>query len=160
MQKIIPYLWFNNQAEEAVQFYIQIFKNSHIITTSYYGEAGAEASGQPKGMVMTISFQLDGQEFVALNGGPDFKFTPAISLFVNCITQEEVDYLWEKLSEGGEIVQCGWLTDKFGISWQIVPKILVEMISDPDPKKSEQVMKAMLKMKKLDIKTLKLAYEQ
>ncbi len=159
MQSISPCLWFDGQAEEAVHFYLKIFKNSHILKTSYYGEAGAEVSGQPKDTVMVIYFQLDGQEFVALNGGPDFHFTPAISLVVDCHSQEEIDDLWQKFSEGGKEVQCGWITDKFGVSWQIVPKILPEMLNDPDRTKSERVMKAMLKMVKLDIRTLKLAYE-
>ncbi len=162
MQKITPCLWFDNQAEEAVNFYVSIFKNSKIVSVARYGEAGAEVSGRPKGSVMTIIFQLDGQEFMALNGGPIFKFTEAISLIVNCKTQKEVDRLWEKLSEGGDknAQQCGWLKDKFGLSWQIVPTVLGEMLQDKDPKKSERVMKAMLQMKKIDIKTLKRAYDQ
>jgi predicted 3-demethylubiquinone-9 3-methyltransferase (glyoxalase superfamily) len=160
MQKITPFLWFDDKAEEAVTFYTSIFKNSKIGKIARYGDAGAQVSGRPKGTVMTVAFQLEGQEFVALNGGPQFKFTEAISFVVNCQTQEEVDEYWEKLSAGGQEVQCGWLKDKYGLSWQIVPTILGEMLSDPDPKKAERVMKAMLQMKKIDIKGLKQAYEQ
>ncbi len=160
MQKITPCLWFDDQAEEAVNFYASIFNNSKIGTITRYGEAGAEASGRPKGSVMTIIFQLEGQEFMALNGGPVFTFSPAISLMVNCETQEEVDELWEKLSEGGAIQQCGWLQDKYGVSWQIVPTVLGEMLQDKDAEKSERVMRAMLPMTKLDIRTLEQAYEQ
>jgi len=162
MQKITPCLWFDDQAEEAVNFYISIFKNSKVVNITRYGEAGAEASGRPKGTVMTITFQLEGQEFMALNGGPVFKFTEAISFLVNCETQEEIDELWQRLSEGGDekAQQCGWLKDKYGLSWQIVPTILGEMLQDKDPKKSEKVMEALLKMSKIDIKTLKQAYEQ
>jgi len=159
MQKITPCLWFEDKAEEAVTFYTSIFKNSKIVNIARYGEAGAEISGRPKGTVMTMTFQLEGQEFMALNGGPQFKFTEAISFVVNCQTQEEVDEYWEKLSDGGQEVQCGWLKDKYGLSWQIVPTILGEMLNDPDPKKAERVMKAMLQMKKIDIKGLKQAYE-
>ena len=158
-QKIIPHLWFDNQAEEAAKFYISIFKNSKIVNVTRYGEAGAEVSGRRKGTVMTVTFQLEGQEFIALNGGPHFTFSPAISFFVNCETQEEVDELWEKLSEGGEIEQCGWLKDKYGVSWQIVPPVLGEMLQNKDAERSERVMEALLKMKKIDIKTLKQAYE-
>jgi len=160
MQKITPFLWFDNKAEEAVNFYVSIFKNSKIGSIARYGEAGAEVSGRPKGTVMTVAFQLDGQEFVALNGGPIFTFSPAISFVVNCETQEEVDKLWEKLSEGGEKGQCGWLKDKYGVSWQIVPTVLGEMLHDRDAEKSERVMKAMLQMNKIDIEGLKKAYEQ
>jgi len=160
MQKITPFLWFDNQAEEAVTFYTSIFNNSKIVSITRYGEEGAEASGRPKGTVMTIAFQLDGQEFAALNGGPHFKFTEAISFVVNCESQGEVDELWEKLSEGGEKGQCGWLKDKYGVSWQIVPTVLGEMLQDKDPKKSEKVMEALLQMGKIDIKTLEQAYEQ
>lgn len=160
MQKITPFLWFDDKAEEAATFYTSIFKNSKIVNIARYGDAGAEVSGRPKGTVMTVAFQLEGQEFVALNGGPQFKFTEAISFVVNCQTQEEVDDYWEKLSDGGQEVQCGWLKDKYGLSWQIVPTILSEMLNDPDPKKAERVMKAMLQMKKIDIKGLKQAYEQ
>jgi predicted 3-demethylubiquinone-9 3-methyltransferase (glyoxalase superfamily) len=160
MQKITPCLWFDDKAEAAATFYTSIFKNSKIVNIARYGEAGAEVSGRPKGTVMTVTFQLEGQEFMALNGGPQFKFTEAISFVVNCQTQEEVDAYWEKLSDGGQEVQCGWLKDKYGLSWQIVPSILSEMLNDPDPKKAERVMKAMLQMKKIDIKGLKQAYEQ
>ncbi len=160
MQKITPFLWFDNNAEEAVNFYVSIFKNSKIGNIARYGEAGAEVSGRPKGAVMTVTFQLEGQEFVALNGGPIFNFSPAISFVVNCETQEEVDRLWEKLSEGGEREQCGWLKDKYGVSWQIVPTVLGEMLQDKDAEKSERVMKAMLQMNKIDIEGLKKAYEQ
>ncbi|MBI1920185.1 MAG: VOC family protein [Geobacter sp.] len=160
MQKITPFLWFDKQAEEAVNFYVSIFKNSRIGNIARYGEASSEAAGRPKGTVMTIEFQIEGQEFVALNGGPVFTFSPAISFVVNCETQEEVDRLWERLSEGGEIVECGWLKDRYGMSWQIVPTILGEMLQDKDAKKSERVMKAMLQMKKLDVEGLKRAYEQ
>lgn len=160
MQKFTPCLWFDSNAEEAVKFYTSIFKNSKITGVTRYGEAGAEVSGRPKGTVMTIAFELEGKEFIALNGGPVFTFSPAISFLVNCKTQEEVDWLWEKLSEGGEIEQCGWLKDKYGVSWQIVPTVLGKMLQDKDPKKSEKVMEALLKMKKIDIKTLKQAYQQ
>lgn len=160
MQKITPFLWFDDRAEQAAIFYTSIFKNSKIVNMARYGEAGAEVSGRPKGTVMTVTFQLEGQEFVALNGGPQFRFTEAISFVVNCQTQEEVDEYWQKLSAGGQEVQCGWLKDKYGLSWQIVPTILSEMLNDPDPKKAERVMKAMLQMKKIDIKALKQAYEQ
>jgi predicted 3-demethylubiquinone-9 3-methyltransferase (glyoxalase superfamily) len=160
MNKIAPCLWFDNKAEEAVNFYVSIFKNSKIGIITRYGGEGAEVSGRPKGTVMTVTFQLDGQEFMALNGGPQFTFSPAISFLVNCETQEEVDELWEKLSEGGEKEQCGWLKDKYGVSWQIVPTVLGEMMQDKDAEKSERVMKAMLQMKKIDIRTLKQAYEQ
>jgi predicted 3-demethylubiquinone-9 3-methyltransferase (glyoxalase superfamily) len=139
-----------------VNFYVSIFKNSKIVSVARYGEVGPG----PKGSVMTVTFQLDGQSFMALNGGPHFTFSPAISFFVNCETQEEVDELWEKLSEGGEAVECGWLKDKYGVSWQIVPTVLGEMLNDPDPVKSQRVMQAMLQMKKIDIEGLKKAYEQ
>jgi predicted 3-demethylubiquinone-9 3-methyltransferase (glyoxalase superfamily) len=160
MQKIIPCLWFDDQAEEAVKFYVSVFKNSKVGKIARYGEAGAEVSGRPKGSVMTVTFQLDGQAFMALNGGPQFKFTEAISLVVNCTTQEEVDEMWEKLSAGGEKGVCGWLKDKYGLSWQLVPTVVEEMFQDKDAKKTERVMKALLQMKKLDIKKLKQAYEQ
>ena len=155
MQKITPFLWFNDNAEEAVKFYISLFKNSKIETVSRYGDASAG----PKGTVMTISFQLEGQEFMALNGGPVFTFSPATSFFVDCETQQEVDLLWEKLSEGGEQQQCGWLRDRFGITWQIVPSILGKLTGDPDPVKSQRVMQAMLQMHKLDIAGLQRAYD-
>ena len=154
MQKIIPFLWFDTQAEEAVNFYTSVFKNSKIGATSRYGEAGPG----PVGSVMIMEFEIDGQKFTALNGGPIFKFTPAISFFVNCTSQEEVDYYWEKLSEGGEKSQCGWLVDKYGISWQIVPTILGQLMSDPDAEKARRVTQAMLKMTKLDIAVLQQAY--
>lgn len=159
VQKITPFLWFDNQAEEAVSFYTTIFKNSKIVSISRYGEEGAQASGRPMGTVMTVSFTLDGQEFVALNGGPVFKFTEAISFVVNCGSQEEVDHYWAKLSEGGDpkAQQCGWLKDKYGLSWQIVPTVLGKLLSDPDPEKSRRVMNAMLQMKKIDTDTLKQA---
>jgi predicted 3-demethylubiquinone-9 3-methyltransferase (glyoxalase superfamily) len=160
MQKITPCLWFDGNAEEAVNFYISIFKNSKIVSVARYGQAGAEASGQPKESVMTVTFELEGQRFLALNGGPEFKFTEAISFMVNCATQERVDQLWEKLSDGGQEIQCGWLKDKYGLAWQIVPTILGEMLHDKDPEKAEKVMKAMLQMKKIDIKALKQAHEQ
>lgn len=160
MQKITPCLWFDGKAEEAVNFYVSIFRNSKIGSISRYGEEGANISGRPKGTVMTVTFQLEGQEFMALNGGPLFKFTEAVSFMVNCKTQEEIDEFWKKLSAGGEEGPCGWLKDKYGLSWQIVPTILGEMLQDKDAKKSERVMKALLQMKKIDIKSLKKAYEQ
>lgn len=156
MQKITPYLWFEDQAEEAVNFYTSIFKNSKILNVSRYGEAGPG----PAGSVMTATFELDGQEFMALNGGPQYKFTEAISFLVNCRTQKEVDELWEKLSDGGEEGPCGWLKDKFGVSWQIIPTALGEMLSDPNPSKAQRVMEAMLKMKKIEIPVLQQAYAQ
>lgn len=156
MQKITPFLWFDHQAEEAMNFYIPIFKNSKVLTVNRYGDAGPG----PKGSVMTASFLLDGQEFIALNGGPAFQITPAISFVVNCETQQEVDAFWEQLSAGGREEQCAWLTDKFGVSWQIVPKVLVKLLNDPDPLKAQRVMSAMLKMKKIDIATLERAYKQ
>ena len=157
MKAINPCLWFDNQGEEAARFYTSIFKKSKMGTITRYGDAAAAAAGRPKGSVMTVTFQLDGQEFMALNGGPVFKFSEAISLMVNCETQEEIDYFWEKLSAGGEESVCGWLKDKFGLSWQIVPAALGEMMKDQA--KSERVMEALLKMKKLDLKALKQAYE-
>ena len=160
MPKITPFLWFDNSAEEAMKFYTSIFKNSKIGSVSRYDEEGSKAAGRPKGSVMTASFQLEGQEFIALNGGPVFQFTEAISFVVNCETQAEVDYYWEKLTEGGAESQCGWLKDKFGLSWQIVPTILSKLLSDPDPQKSKKVMHAMLQMKKIDIAKLKEASEK
>jgi len=153
-------LWFDNQAEEAVTFYIAIFKNSKIVTVSRYGEAGKEIHGKPAGSVMTVAFELEGQTFTALNGGPIFKFNEAISFQVDCETQAEVDHYWTKLSEGGDpnAQQCGWLKDRYGVSWQIVPRALVEMLMDPDAGKSQRVMTAMLRMKKIDIGELKRAY--
>jgi predicted 3-demethylubiquinone-9 3-methyltransferase (glyoxalase superfamily) len=155
MQRIVPFLWFDSNAEEAANFYVSIFKNSKIVHTSRYGEAGPG----PRGSVMVVTFELDGQEFMALNGGPQFKFSEAISLLVNCKNQDEVDDYWEKLSAGGQEVQCGWLKDKFGLSWQVVPTILGELLVDKDPKKRERVMKAMLQMKKIDVAGLKKAAE-
>lgn len=156
MQKITPFLWFNDNAEEAVNFYVSIFKNSKIKSLAHYDDAGAAVSGMPKGTVMTISFQLEGQDFAAINGGPIFKFTEAISFAVDCATQEEVDALWDKLiAGGGSPSQCGWLKDKYGLSWQIVPSILNELLAGSDAEKSQRVMKAMLQMQKIDIETLK-----
>lgn len=160
MQKITPFLWFDDKAEEAANFYTSIFKNSRIRSVTRYGEEGAKASGMPTGTVMTVAFQLEGQEFVALNGGPHFTFSPAISFVVNCQTQQEVDDFWHKLSEGGEENRCGWLQDKYGVSWQIVPTALVEMLQDRDGEKARRVMRAMLQMDKIDIQGLKQAYEQ
>src|SRR5262249_16269989 len=156
MQKITPFLWFDGKAEEAIKFYTSIFKNSKIGSVTRYGEAGPG----PKGTVMSATFQLDGQPFMALNGGSQFTFSPAISFFVNCETQEEVDELWEKLSEGGEKQRCGWLKDRFGVSWQIIPSALGQMLQDKNPEKAKNVMKAMLQMDKLDIKRLREAYAQ
>ena len=158
-QKISVCVWFDGQAEEAANFYTSIFKNSRIGSVTRYDEEGARASGQPRGSVMTVEFVLDGQAFVALNGGPLFKFTEAMSLVVNCETQAEVDAFWTTLSAGGQEVQCGWLKDRFGVSWQIVPTVLPEMLRDKDPAKAKRVMAAMLKMKKIDIAALKSAYE-
>ena len=155
IQKITPFLWFDHQAEEAVAFYTSIFANSKIGKVIRYSEAGPG----PAGSVMTIDFQLEGQSFAALNGGPHFKFTEAISFVVHCQSQEEVDIYWEKLSADGGEVQCGWVKDKFGLSWQIVPTVLLELLNDPDPEKAGRVMKAMLKMTKLEIDTLKRAYD-
>jgi len=155
MQKITPFLWFDNNAEEAVNFYTSIFKNSRIGSVTRYGEAG----NGPMGTVMTATFEINGQEFIALNGGPLFKFTEAISLFVNCETQEEVDELWDKLSAGGKKDRCGWLKDKFGLSWQIIPTVLMKFISDPNPEKSKAVTQAMLKMDKIIIADLQKAYD-
>jgi len=156
MQKITPSLWFDKQAEEAVNFYMSIFKNSKITSITRYGEAGPG----PKGSVMVVMFELEGQPFMALNGGPYYTFSPAISFLVDCKTQEEVDDLWEKLSQNGEVVQCGWLKDKYGISWQIVPTILGKLLNDPDPLKSQKVMNAMLQMKKINIEGLQKAYAE
>jgi predicted 3-demethylubiquinone-9 3-methyltransferase (glyoxalase superfamily) len=154
VQKITPFLWFDGQAEEAANFYVSIFKDSKIDGVSRYGDAGPG----PKGSVMIVSFQLLGQKFTALNGGSHYQFSPAISFFVNCDDQKEVDELWDKLSAGGKTMQCAWLTDKFGVTWQIVPKILMELMQDKDPVKSQRVMKAMMKMVKIDIEGLKRAY--
>jgi predicted 3-demethylubiquinone-9 3-methyltransferase (glyoxalase superfamily) len=155
MQKITPFLWFDGTAEEAMNFYVSIFKNSTVGSVTRYGAAGPG----PKGSVMSATFRLDGQEFFALNGGPHFTFTPAISFFVNCETQQEVDELWERLSEGGEKSRCGWLKDKYGLSWQIIPSVLSELLHDKDPAKSGRVMKAMMQMGKIDIAGLRRAYD-
>jgi predicted 3-demethylubiquinone-9 3-methyltransferase (glyoxalase superfamily) len=159
-QRIAPCLWFDHEAEEAAKFYTSVFPNSRIVETSRYGEAGKEVHGRPAGSVMTVGFELDGQPFTALNGGPVFKFNEAISLQVNCETQQEVDHYWTRLSEGGDpnAQQCGWLKDKYGVSWQVVPRVLSELIKDPDPAKSGRVMEALLKMKKVDLAGLKRAY--
>ncbi|MGE3151209.1 MAG: VOC family protein [Nitrospiraceae bacterium] len=159
MQHITPCLWFDDQAEEAAKFYVSIFKNSKVTSVTRYGEAGAQASGRPKGSVMTVTFEIEGQEFVALNGGPLFKFTEAISLMVKCKTQKEIDDMWEKLSAGGEAGPCGWLKDRYGLSWQIVTPDIDEMLNDGDAGKSERVMEAVLNMGKIDIARLKQAYE-
>ena len=161
MQKITPFLWFDNQAEEAVNFYASIFKNSKIGSMTRYDEARAQASGRQKGSVMTVAFSLEGQDFVALNGGPHFKFTEAISFVIHCESQDEVDHYWTKLSEGGDenAQQCGWLKDMFGVSWQIVPTMLPRLLSDKDPQKSKRVMQAILQMKKIVIADLQRAYE-
>lgn len=158
-QRIMPFLWFDHQAEEAVAFYRGIFANSKVTRVARYGEAGREFHGQKPGAVMTVAFELDGQSFTALNGGSTFKFNEAISLVVNCETQEEVDYYWAKLSAGGDpkAQQCGWLKDKYGLSWQVVPTILAELLSDPDVQKSQRIMTALLKMKKVDVAELKRA---
>jgi predicted 3-demethylubiquinone-9 3-methyltransferase (glyoxalase superfamily) len=161
MQKITSNLWFDKQAEEAAGFYTSIFKNSSIGKISRYGKEGFEVHGMPEGTVMVVEFWLEGQQFLALNGGPHFKFNEAISFVINCNTQEEVDYYWEKLTEGGDAKaqMCGWLKDKYGLSWQVVPTILDELMADPDQEKAGRAMSAMLQMKKLDIQTLKAAFE-
>ncbi|HWY70080.1 MAG TPA: VOC family protein [Terriglobales bacterium] len=156
MQKITPFLWFDGNAEEAVNFYVSLFKNSRVVNMSRYGDGGPG----PKGTVMSATFELNGQEFMALNGGPHFTFSPAVSFFVKCETQQEVDELWEKLSAGGKKERCGWLKDKYGLSWQIIPNALGRMLLDKDPAKSQRVMKAMMGMDKIDIQGLKQAYEQ
>ncbi|MBW3625449.1 MAG: VOC family protein [Armatimonadetes bacterium] len=160
LQKITPCLWFDDQAEEATRFYTTIFNHSKIGNRSRYGEAGQEIHGKPAGSVLTVEFELEGQAFVALNGGPAFRFNEAISFQVHCDTQEEVDYFWERLSEGGDerAQQCGWLKDKFGVSWQIVPRVLLEWIQDSDPEKAQRVFQAMLSMKKIDIEELRRAH--
>lgn len=160
IQKITPCLWFDDQAEQAAAFYTGIFSNSRIVDIARYGEAGREIHGRPAGTVMTVAFELDGQRFTALNGGPVFKFNEAISFQINCDTQQDVDYYWSKLSEGGDeqAQQCGWLKDKYGLSWQVVPAVLIEMLLDSDYEKSQRVMAAMLQMKKIDIDALKRAY--
>jgi predicted 3-demethylubiquinone-9 3-methyltransferase (glyoxalase superfamily) len=159
MQKITPCLWFDNQAEEAAQFYTSIFKNSKIVQISRYSESAAKMSGKPAGSALTVTFQLEGQDFMALNGGPVFTFSPAISLMVSCETQEEVDRIWDKLSFDKASEQCGWLKDKYGVSWQIVPTALGKLMQDEDAKKVERVTKALLQMKKLDIEALRHAFE-
>jgi predicted 3-demethylubiquinone-9 3-methyltransferase (glyoxalase superfamily) len=161
MQKITPCLWFDSNAEEAAKFYTSIFENSKIVKTARYGKEGYEIHGKPAGTVLTVEFELNGQTFTALNGGPVFKFNEAVSFQVLCESQKEVDYYWETLSKGGDekAQQCGWLKDKFGVSWQIVPAVLTEMLQDKETEKADRVMKAMLQMKKLDIKTLERAYE-
>lgn len=161
MQTIVPHLWFDSQAEEAAQFYVSIFDDSKLGQVTRYGKAGHEVHGMPEGMAMTVAFELRGQELVALNGGPHFKFSEAISFMVSCESQEEVDHYWEKLSEGGDeqAQQCGWLKDRYGLSWQIVPTQLTELLSDPDREKADRVMNALLQMKKLDIERLRQAYE-
>lgn len=159
-RKITPFLWFDTQAEEAVKFYTSIFENTNIGKVARYDEAGAKASGRPKGSAMIIPFQLEGQDFIALNGGPRFKFTEAISFVVNCETQEEVDHFWEKLSAGGQEEQCGWLKDKYGLSWQIVPTVLGKLMQDRDPARQQRVMQALLQMKKISIEGLQKAYDQ
>ena len=156
MQKITPFLWFDNTAEEAVNFYLSIFRNSRIVSMSRWGDGGPV----PKGTVMSVTFELNGQEFMALNGGPTFKFSPAISFFVKCETQQEVDDYWEKLSAGGTKERCGWLKDKYGVSWQIIPNALGRFLQEKDPAKSKRVMNAMLQMDKIDIQGLQRAYEQ
>ena len=155
MQKISPFLWFDHQAEEAMHHYVSIFKNSKVGKITRYGDAGPG----PKGSVMVAAFELEGQQFAALNGGPQFKFTEAVSFVVNCETQEEVDELWQKLGEGGQFQQCGWLKDKFGLSWQIIPTALIELISDPNPEKSRRVVEAMMRMTKIEIAKLRQAYD-
>lgn len=161
LQLITPNLWFDNQAEEAALFYTSIFPDSEISMITRFGKEGFESHGKPEGSVMTVEFTLDGQQFVALNGGPAFPFSPAVSFIINCENQEEVDYYWNTLAEGGapEAQMCGWLADKYGVSWQVVPTILTEMLNDADQAKAERVTKAMLEMKKLDISALKQAYQ-
>lgn len=161
MEKISTFLWFDGQAEEAAKFYTSVFKNSRLGNSTRYSKEGAQASGQPEGSVMTIPFEIEGREFVALNGGPHFKFSEAVSFVVNCKSQDEVDYYWDKLSEEGDknAQQCGWLKDKYGLSWQIVPTALSEMLNDKDAEKSRRVMTAMLQMKKIDLNELKKAYK-
>jgi len=158
-QKITPFLWFDDKAEEGAKFYTSIFKNSKVGKITRYDEEAAETTGRPADSVMTLEFELEGQQFVALNGGPMFKFTEAISFVVNCETQQEVDYYWSKLASGGEESRCGWLTDQFGLSWQVVPVVLIEMLSDKDTAKAKRVMHAMLQMDKIDIPTLEKAYD-
>ena len=159
MQKITPFLWFDNQAEEAAKFYTSVFKNSKIGRILRYDEASAKAAGRPAGSVLTVEFEIEGQKFTALNGGPQFKFNESVSFVVYCQTQDEVDYFWQKLTaDGGQESECGWLRDKFGLSWQVTPTVLIEMLHDKDPKKSGRVMNAMMQMQKIDISKLKAAY--
>jgi len=158
MPKMIPCLWFDDQAEEAVNFYVSVFQNSKIGTIARYSEDVSKVAGRPAGMIMTITFELDGQKYMALNGGPVFTFSPAISFMINCESQQEIDRLWKELSDGGQIMECGWLQDKYGVSWQIVPVVLGEMMQDSDTAKTDRVMSALLKMKKLEIEPLKKAY--
>ena len=159
MQKITPFLWFDDQAEEAVKFYTSIFKDSKVGRILRYDETSAKAAGRPAGSVLTVEFEIEGQKFTALNGGPQFKFNESVSFVVNCETQNEVDYFWEKLTAGGgQESECGWLKDKFGLSWQITPTVLIDMLNDKDPKKAGQVMKAMMQMQKIEINKLKAAY--
>ncbi len=159
MQKITPFLWFDNQAEEAAKFYTSVFKNSKVGRILRYDETSAKAAGRPVGSLLTIEFEIEGQKFTALNGGPEFKFNESISFVVNCDTQKEVDYFWEKLTaDGGRESACGWLKDKFGVSWQVTPTVLIDMLNDKDPKKAERVMKAMMEMGKIEINKLKAAY--
>jgi len=159
-QKISPFLWFDKDAEEAANFYTSIFKRSRILGVTRYDEAGSKASGMPKGSVMTVAFQLEGQNFTALNGGPVFKFSPAVSFVVTCKNQKEIDHFWNRLSKGGKESQCGWLEDKYGVTWQIVPSVLTKMLQDKDKEKVGRVTEAFLKMKKFDIATLKRAYRR
>jgi predicted 3-demethylubiquinone-9 3-methyltransferase (glyoxalase superfamily) len=165
MPGITPFMWFDHQAEEAANQYVSIFSglgraDSRVTNVSHYGPAGSEGAGRPEGSVMTVAFRLDGLDFVALNGGPEFRFTEAVSFLVNCDTQDEVDGFWEQLSAGGDQGPCGWLKDRYGLSWQVVPTILETMLQDEDPEKAERVMAAMLQMKKIDIDGLRQAYEQ
>ena len=160
IQKITPCLWFDTQAEEAVDFYVSVFKNSKKKQVSHYSKDAARASGMPEGTAMVVIFELAGQKFMALNGGPKFPFSPAISFVVDCDTQKEVDYFWEKLSEGGREGQCGWLTDRYGVSWQIIPAALGKLVGGPDPERSQRAMKAMLAMNKIDIAVLQEAYHK
>lgn len=160
VQRISPCLWFDDQAEEAATFYVSLFKNSKLGRVTRYGEVGATMSGRPKGSVMTVEYTIEGQDFLALNGGPTFTFAEAISFMVKCDTQQEIDEMWAKLAEGGEPGQCGWLKDRYGLSWQVVPTVLGDMLQDKDAEKTNRVMQAVLGMKKLDINTLRQAYEQ
>lgn len=160
MKRLTPCIWFNDQAEQAAKFYCSVFKNSRITKVARYGESASRASGQPKGSVMTVAFRLDGQDFLALNGGPHFKHSPAISFIVNCRTQKEVDFYWKKLAQGGAEGQCGWLTDKFGVSWQVTPAIVGEMAASKDQKRADRAMGALMGMTKLDLAKLKEAYGQ